>query len=92
MTSAFPAATADAREIDASSRCSLSLLFASAHLSNYAQDASPVLLVLVVPQLIAGLIFGYARITYGLWSDMLLHMLHNGLLIGLVVLQKGVAG
>jgi cytochrome c oxidase cbb3-type subunit 1 len=30
MTSAFPAATADAREIDASSRCSLSLLFASA--------------------------------------------------------------
>lgn len=68
------------------------LLFASAHLSNYAQDASPVLLVLVVPQLIAGLIFGYARITYGLWSDMLLHMLHNGLLIGLVVLQKGVAG
>jgi membrane protease YdiL (CAAX protease family) len=68
------------------------LLFASAHLSNYAQDASPVLLLLVVPQLIAGLIFGYARVTYGLWSDMLLHVLHNGLLISLVVLQKGIAG
>jgi membrane protease YdiL (CAAX protease family) len=65
------------------------LLFASAHLANYTQGASLVLLVLVVPQLIAGLILGYARITYGLWSDILLHMLHNGLLISLVVLQKG---
>jgi len=42
-----------------------------------------------VPQLIVGLILGYARVTYGLWSDIALHMLHNGLLIGLVVLQKG---
>jgi membrane protease YdiL (CAAX protease family) len=68
------------------------LLFASAHLANYTVDASPILLLLVVPQLIAGLIFGYARVTYGLWSDMLLHMLHNGLLISLVVLEKGMAG
>jgi membrane protease YdiL (CAAX protease family) len=68
------------------------LLFASAHVANYAQGASPVLLVLVVPQLIAGLILGYARITYGLWSDILLHMMHNGLLIGLVVIEKGMGG
>jgi cyanate permease len=47
------------------------------------------LIVLVVPQLIAGLIFGYARVTYGLWSDMMLHMMHNGLLVGLIVLSKG---
>jgi membrane protease YdiL (CAAX protease family) len=67
------------------------LLFASAHLANYAEGASPVLLLLVVPQLIAGLIFGYARVTYGLWSDILLHVLHNGLLIGLVVLEKGLS-
>jgi membrane protease YdiL (CAAX protease family) len=68
------------------------LLFALVHLTNYSQGASLLLLVLVVPQLLAGMIFGYARITYGLWSDILLHMLHNGLLIGLVVLQKGMAG
>lgn len=67
------------------------LLFASAHLANYTAEASPILLLLVVPQLIAGLIFGYARVTYGLWSDMLLHMLHNGLLISLVVLEKGLS-
>jgi membrane protease YdiL (CAAX protease family) len=68
------------------------LLFASVHLANYSQSASPVLLLLVVPQLIAGLILGYTRITYGLWSDILLHMLHNGLLIGLVVIEKGMGG
>jgi membrane protease YdiL (CAAX protease family) len=65
------------------------LLFAAVHLANYTQGAAVILLPLVVPQLIAGLILGYARITYGLWSDMLLHMMHNGLLIGLVVLEKG---
>ena len=64
------------------------VLFALAHLSNYSQGAALILLPLVVPQLLVGLILGYARVTYGLWSDMLLHMLHNGLLISLVVLQQ----
>jgi membrane protease YdiL (CAAX protease family) len=66
-----------------------SLLFALAHLTNYTQGGGAILLALVVPQLVVGLILGYARVTYGLWSDMLLHMLHNGVLIGLLVLQKG---
>ena len=65
------------------------LLFASAHLLNYSQGMALILIPLVVPQLIAGLIFGYARVTYGLWSDMALHMLHNAALIGLVLLGKG---
>lgn len=64
------------------------LLFALAHLTNYSQGAALILLPLVVPQLLVGLILGYARVTYGLWSDMLLHMLHNGLLISLVVMQQ----
>jgi membrane protease YdiL (CAAX protease family) len=68
------------------------LAFALAHLTNYSAGAGPVLLLLVVPQLLIGLILGYARVTYGLWSDMLLHMMHNGTLIGLVVLQKGIVG
>jgi len=66
-----------------------SLLFALAHLTNYTQGTALILLPLVIPQLIIGLILGYARVTYGLWSDMLLHILHNGLLISLVVMQKG---
>jgi membrane protease YdiL (CAAX protease family) len=66
------------------------LLFAAAHLGNY-DGAALALLPLVIPQLLVGLILGYARVTYGLWSDILLHMMHNGLLIGLVVLEKGMA-
>jgi membrane protease YdiL (CAAX protease family) len=66
-----------------------SLLFALAHLSNYSQGAALILLPLVIPQLVVGLILGYARVTYGLWSDMLLHIMHNALLIALVILQKG---
>jgi membrane protease YdiL (CAAX protease family) len=65
------------------------LVFAGAHLMNYTDGITLALLPLVVPQLIAGLIFGYARITFGLWSDMLLHMMHNGLLVALIVLSKG---
>jgi len=64
------------------------LLFALAHLTNYSPGDALILLPLVVPQLLVGLILGYARVTYGLWSDMLLHMLHNGLLISLVVMQQ----
>ena len=65
------------------------LLFAAAHLMNYSDGITLALLPLVVPQLIAGLIFGYARVSFGLWSDMMLHMMHNGLLVGLIVLTKG---
>ena len=62
------------------------LAFALVHLFNYSEGALPVLLALVVPQLIAGSIFGYARVTYGIWSSMLLHILHNGTAIALVTL------
>jgi membrane protease YdiL (CAAX protease family) len=62
--------------------------FALVHLTNYSSGAAAVLLPLVLPQLLVGLILGYARVTYGLWSNILLHMLHNGLLIGLVLLIR----
>lgn len=54
------------------------LLFASIHLFNYEADISPLLWLFVVPQFVSGLIFGYARVTYGMWSAILLHALHNG--------------
>lgn len=68
--------------------------FALVHLFNYKQGAALVLLPLVVPQLIAGAIFGYARVLYGMWANILLHTLHNGTAIGLVLLatEVGVAG
>lgn len=68
------------------------LLFASIHLFNYQDDFHPALLALVVPQFIAGTIFGYARVQYGLWSAILLHMLHNGTALGLALLTADMLG
>jgi len=54
------------------------LLFALAHLGNYAQQpplwAVP---LLVLPQLIGGLTYGYLRIRLGFWYGVLGHMLTN---------------
>lgn len=54
------------------------LLFALAHLGNYAQQpplwAVP---LLVLPQLIGGLTYGYLRIRLGFWYGMLGHILTN---------------
>ncbi len=54
------------------------LLFALAHLGNYAQQP-PVwaIFILVLPQLIGGLTFGYLRIRLGFWYAVLAHMLTN---------------
>ncbi|TMM46579.1 CPBP family glutamic-type intramembrane protease [Qipengyuania marisflavi] len=65
--------------------------FALIHLFNYQEGTLAVLLPLVLPQLIAGTIFGYARVTYGLWASIVLHMLHNGTAIGLVLLATSAA-
>ena len=49
-------------------------------------------LALVVPQFIAGTIFGYARVQYGFWAGVLLHVLHNGTALGLALLTADVVG
>lgn len=66
--------------------------FALVHLLNYTEGSLATLLPLVLPQFIAGSIFGYARVTYGLWASMLLHVLHNGALVGGITLALRYAG
>ncbi len=63
------------------------LLFAGIHLTNY-ENTSPLFLLLVIPQGIAGLIFGFARVRYGLWASMVLHIIHNATFIGLALTEK----
>lgn len=60
------------------------VLFAAVHLSNFAA-AGPALLPLVLPQFALALLLGYLRVTRGLWSSILLHMLHNATFIALVL-------
>ena len=66
--------------------------FALVHLANYQEGTLPVLLPLVIPQLVLGAVLGYVRVTYGLWSSMLLHALHNGCAVGVILLAESLAG
>jgi membrane protease YdiL (CAAX protease family) len=66
------------------------LLFAAIHLTNFA-TAGPSLLPLVLPQFALALLLGYLRVTHGLWSSILLHMLHNATFIALVLAGSGAA-
>jgi membrane protease YdiL (CAAX protease family) len=61
------------------------LAFALVHLANYTEGSLAILLPLVIPQFISGSIFGYARVHFGLWSAVLLHMLHNGMIVLVIV-------
>ncbi|MCB2085934.1 MAG: CPBP family intramembrane metalloprotease [Sphingomonadaceae bacterium] len=68
------------------------IAFALVHMLNYKEGSLATLLPLVIPQFIAGSIFGYARVRYGLWSNMLLHVLHNGTLVGGIALALMLGG
>lgn len=59
------------------------LLFGLAHISNYDMSRPLLLLPFVVPQTIAGLTFGFARVRYGMWANVALHALSNALFLGL---------
>ena len=58
------------------------LVFALAHLSNYDMKQPLLLLPFVLPQLAAGMIFGFARVRYGMWANVSLHALGNALFLG----------
>lgn len=64
------------------------IAFASIHLLNYEQGNLAILLPLVLPQFVLGTILAYMRVHYGLWSGVLLHAAHNGLILGTVVLAE----
>ncbi|MGN3974965.1 CPBP family glutamic-type intramembrane protease [Tsuneonella sp. SYSU-LHT278] len=64
------------------------LAFAVIHLTNFAA-AGTAGLPLVLPQLMLAMILGYLRVTYGLWSAVLTHVLHNALFIAIVLAGAG---
>lgn len=59
--------------------------FALAHLSNYKESMSTLLLLMVIPQFIGGMIMGYARVTYGMWANLSLHIARNSLAMTMVL-------
>lgn len=61
------------------------LAFASVHLFNYEEEVSLLLWLFVLPQFLLALVCAYARVNFGLWSAMLIHALHNGTIMALVL-------
>jgi len=66
----------------------VAIAFALIHLVNYEAAGLITLLPLVVPQFVAGTLFGYARVRYGLWSSIVLHALHNATAVGAMLLAQ----
>tara|TARA_A100001391_G_scaffold72266_2_gene46137 strand:- start:1153 stop:1923 length:771 start_codon:yes stop_codon:yes gene_type:complete len=65
------------------------LAFSLVHLFNFPADQMAMAVPLVLPQLATGTMLGYLRVHYGLWASILLHALHNGAFISLVLLASG---
>jgi len=67
------------------------LAFALIHIANYQEGDWYALLPLVLPQLVLGTICAYLRVHHGLWSAILMHALHNGIIVLLVMFGLQVA-
>jgi hypothetical protein len=65
------------------------IVFAGAHVINFGGENLALVLPLVLPQFVLALILAYARVSYGLWSSILLHMLHNGSVLALALVAIG---
>ncbi len=66
------------------------LTFGLLHVNNYqiCNKHSVLIIFLVLPQLFSGLVFGYARLKYGIWTSILLHFAINFIGVGLLFLTK----
>ena len=59
--------------------------FAFVHVFNYQGEPNALVYIFVLPQFILGLVCAYARVHFGLWSNMLIHALHNGTAVTLIM-------
>ena len=65
---------------------SSAILFSLLHLSNYSFQINelPKYLFLIIPQLCSGLIYGYIRVKNGMIYSILLHSIHNTILMFII--------
>lgn len=62
------------------------LVFALIHLGNYDMSdgtVGPLIIIMVLPQIVAGVIFAYARMRFGFLAAFLLHGAHNATILTL---------
>lgn len=64
------------------------LIFGTLHLGNYDGELGAALLVFTIPQVVAGLVFGYARLRIGLLAAIGLHAAFNAGPVAAVLLAR----
>ncbi|AWW72958.1 hypothetical protein CD351_00800 [Erythrobacter sp. KY5] len=64
------------------------ILFGTLHLANYSGTGGLALLVFTLPQVLAGAVFGYARVKIGLLSAIALHMAFNAVPVGAALFMR----
>ena len=67
------------------------ICFAIVHLFNFELEQMAMALPMTLPQFATGTMLGYLRVNYGLWASIMLHTLHNGAFISLVLLGSSAA-
>lgn len=70
------------------------IVFGLAHMSNFVLDSGTNILILpllIVPQLILGLILGFARMKYGFIANLYLHAIYNGILMTVAFMANNTA-
>ena len=70
----------------------VTLGFGFMHLFNFEAASLAILLPLTLPQIVAGTLFGYARVHYGLWASIALHAAHNGTAVSLALIAERLGG
>lgn len=54
-----------------------SVLFGLSHIFNFEEPISIAAVLMIIPQFSGGLILGYVRVKYGMWSNITQHVTHN---------------
>lgn len=62
------------------------ITFGIIHITNYEHENMWQLLPMIIPQTIGGLVLGYVRLNFGLFSSMVMHATSNGILVAIITL------
>ena len=64
-------------------------LFGLMHIFNYEDPMSLAVLLMVIPQFTGGMMLGYVRVKYGMWSNIAQHVAHNAVFLALYYAWPG---
>ena len=65
--------------------------FGLLHMFNYEEPIGLAVLLMVIPQLTGGMMLGYVRVKFGMWSNITQHVTHNAVAVALYYAWPGLS-